>query len=147
MQTFITNIHLEHHEHSSRFGGITKIPLIWRTPSTSSYLTCAVDIARSVSNYPPMNQHTKRVINDDSSYCTDWLISDLIPKKYEKFEFSKIFVAMFLSGQNEPKKTKFQYFFAHFTIWISFCNLSEMRGQKILTWAQNFLRIRTFRIF
>ena len=29
-----------------------------------------------------------------------WLISDLIPKKTEKFEFSKNFVAMFLSVKN-----------------------------------------------
>ena len=36
-----------------------------------------------------------------------WLISDLIPKKYEKFEFSKTFVTMFLSGQSWPRKTKF----------------------------------------
>ena len=31
-----------------------------------------------------------------------WLISDLIPKKYEKFEFSKNFVTMLLIGQNGP---------------------------------------------
>ena len=29
-----------------------------------------------------------------------WLISDLIPKKYEKFEFSKTFATMFLSDQS-----------------------------------------------
>ena len=33
-----------------------------------------------------------------------WLISDLIPKKYEKFEFSKNFVTMFVSGQNSDSK-------------------------------------------
>ena len=35
-----------------------------------------------------------------------WLISDLIPKKYEKSEFWKIFVTMILSMENWPKKRK-----------------------------------------
>jgi len=39
-----------------------------------------------------------------------WLISDLIPKKYEKFEFSKNFVIMFLSSQNGPRKRNFNIF-------------------------------------
>ena len=38
--------------------------------------------------------------------CFYWLISDLIPKKYEKFEFWKNFETMFLSTKNS-QKTKF----------------------------------------
>ena len=39
-----------------------------------------------------------------------WLISDLIPKKSEKFEFRKIFVTIFFSVKNWPRKTKFWLF-------------------------------------
>ena len=38
-----------------------------------------------------------------------WLISELIPKKSEKFEFWKNFSTMFLSVKNWPKITKFWY--------------------------------------
>ena len=41
---------------------------------------------------------------------SNWLISDLIPKKYEKFEFSKNFVIIFLSSQNGPRKRNFNIF-------------------------------------
>ena len=41
-----------------------------------------------------------------------WLISDLIPKKSEKFEFRKNFVTIFFSVKNWPKKWNFD-FFAH----------------------------------
>ena len=40
----------------------------------------------------------------------DWLISDLIPKKSEKFEFRKIFLTIFFSVKNWPRKTKFWLF-------------------------------------
>ena len=39
-----------------------------------------------------------------------WWISDLIPKKSEKFEFRKNFFIIFLSVKNWPRKTKFWYF-------------------------------------
>ena len=38
-----------------------------------------------------------------------WWISDLIPKKSEKFEFWKNFSTIFLSVKNWPKITKFWY--------------------------------------
>ena len=38
------------------------------------------------------------------------MISDLIPKKSEKFEFRKNFVTIFFSVKNWPKKTKFGLF-------------------------------------
>ena len=39
-----------------------------------------------------------------------WLISDLIPKKSEKFEFRKNFVTIFFSVENWPKKWNFDFF-------------------------------------
>ena len=39
-----------------------------------------------------------------------WLISDLIPKKSEKFEFLKNFVTMFFSVKNWPIKRNFEIF-------------------------------------
>ena len=39
-----------------------------------------------------------------------WLISDLIPKKSEKFEFWKNFVTMFFSVKNWPIKQNFEIF-------------------------------------
>ena len=39
-----------------------------------------------------------------------WLISDLIPKKSEKFEFRKNFVTIFFSVKNWPKKWNFDFF-------------------------------------
>ena len=39
-----------------------------------------------------------------------WWISDLIPKKSEKFEFRKNFFIMFFGVENWPRKTKFRYF-------------------------------------
>ena len=39
-----------------------------------------------------------------------WLISDLIPKKSEKFEFRKNFVTIFFSVKNWPKKRNFDFF-------------------------------------
>ena len=40
----------------------------------------------------------------------DWLISDLIPKKSEKFEFRKNFMSIFFSVKNWPKKWNFDFF-------------------------------------
>ena len=45
-----------------------------------------------------------------SSVPLYWLISDLIPKKSEKFEFRKIFLTIFFSVKNWPRKTKFWLF-------------------------------------
>ena len=44
----------------------------------------------------PTHQLSEKNISKD----TDWLISDLIPKKSEKFEFPKNFAIMFLSIKN-----------------------------------------------
>ena len=44
-----------------------------------------------------------------NSLIVQWLISDLIPKKSEKFEFWKNFSTMFSSVKNWPKITKFWY--------------------------------------
>ena len=43
-------------------------------------------------------------------FFSKWWISDLIPKKSEKFEFRKNFFIIFLSVKNWPRKTKFWYF-------------------------------------
>ena len=93
------------------------------------------------------------------SEVSAWLISDLIPKKSEKFEFRKNFGTIFFKCQKLTQKTKFWYFshsqilklilqffencvgkkYQNFVFWISFWHW------KI--WYQNFSEIRTFRIF
>ena len=46
---------------------------------------------------------------DFSKSGPQWLISDLIPKKSEKFEFRKNFVTIFFSVKNWPKKWNFDF--------------------------------------
>ena len=88
--------------------------------------------------------------NDLEVGLLQWLISDLIPKKSEKFEFRKNFVTIFFSVKNWPKNEILNLilqFFENcegkknqnFIFWVSFWHW------KI--WSQNFSEIRTFRIF
>ena len=51
--------------------------------------------------------HWNKPTSGPTSY---WLISDLIPKKSEKFEFRKNFVTIFFSVKNWPKKWNFDFF-------------------------------------
>ena len=44
----------------------------------------------------------------NQTQIVDWWISDLIPKKYEKFEFWENFNTMLLSVKNWPKKRIFE---------------------------------------
>ena len=76
-------------------------------------------------SYQPKTQISRKYLDEFSSleipgyvhkglHCVrewlHWLISDLIPKKTEKFELRKNFVTIFFSVKNWPKKQNFDFF-------------------------------------
>ena len=63
-----------------------------------------------------------------------WLISDLIPKKSEKYEFCKNLVIMFLSVENWPENEILQ-FFAHAIFEKGFQNfVFRLSFQRLKRW-------------
>ena len=63
-------------------------------------------------------------------YTPNQLVSDLIPKKSEKFEIRKNYITIFLSVKNWPQKQNFQSFrprnlrnFENSVFWVSFWRL------------------------
>ena len=68
---------------------------------------------------------------------SQWLISDLIPKKSEKFEFRKNFVTIFFSVKNWPKKWNFDFFCPR--NFRKIAKLSSKFRSGIFTWKmENF---------
>ena len=87
-----------------------------------------------------------------------WLISNLIPKKFKKFDFWKNFMIMCSSVKNRPKNDCTGNY-PNLKFWTSFSNFSKIASAKsfkisywgrfltLKTWLKMFPEIRVFQIF